>query len=181
MSITLSYAGNSNNFKDACKRANAILQSDRFYEMIAAREKPFEESVPKDLQPKIIAALFKNTHLNLTLREYTRPASIGGAFDPDYPTVIWVNVNTNRSGCTYAAVLVHECVHALSFHSKEYNFSHDGDDPSLNQNTAPYAIQRATRQTFCEEMMESVDDLIQVELKVEEKDIVPVYESSSNA
>jgi hypothetical protein len=171
MSITLAYTGTNANFQDACRRANSILKSEDFFNMIAARNRPYPESEPRDLQPERIAEFFRNSNLALTLKHYSRPSSVGGAFDPDYPTTLWVNVNTTRRGCVYAAVLVHECVHALSFHTPNANFSHDGDDPSENQDTAPYAIQRATRETFCDVSLKEVG-LITVELKVKKGDIV---------
>lgn len=172
MSIGLTYSGNIDKFKDACRMANEILSSEKFFQMIASREQAYEESKPADLSPKIIANLFRESDLQLELKHYKRRPSVGGAFDPDYPNTIWVNVNTSRSGCAYASVLVHECVHALSFHTPQYNFSHDGDRPTVNQNTAPYAIQSETRKVFCNEGFQASEDLAIVENKVSREDIV---------
>lgn len=171
MSITLTYNGSNQNFQDACRQANNILGSEDFFTMIASRTQPYAESVPKDLTPREISEYFRNSNLVLNLRHYSRPSSVGGAFDPDYPTTLWVNVNTTRRGCVYTAVLIHESVHALSFHTPAANFSHDADDSSENQNTAPYAIQRATRETFCDVGLIELDN-ITVELKVNKEDIL---------
>lgn len=172
MSIVLTYSGNIEKFRDACHRANEILSSERFFQMIASREQPYEESKPADLSPKIIADLFRTSKLQLELRHYKRRPSVGGAFDPDYPTSIWVNVKTRRSGCAYASVLVHECVHALSFHTPAYKFSHDGDRPKVNQNTAPYAIQSETMKVFCDISLQASGNVAIVENKVNREDIV---------
>jgi hypothetical protein len=170
MAIKLIYSGNLPKFVEACKQANTILASPDFIRMISSRTKPYDECNPKDLKPAQIATFFETSDLTLTLKHYSRPASVGGAFDPRYPNTLWVNVNTSRSGCTYAAVIVHECVHALSFHTESYDFSHDSQEPEHNQQTAPYAIQRATREFFCHEALAELK-LVEVEMQVRDADL----------
>jgi hypothetical protein len=65
---------------------------------------------------------------------------VGSKFSSRFPKRIWANRNAvpRRTTCSLAAMLVHECVHALSYHNKKYNFSYDDDPPSRNQGTAPY-------------------------------------------
>jgi len=172
MSIILTYTGNIQNFKEACREANEILSSNEFIEMIASRKEPYDDSEPSDLSPRKIAEFFQKSNLQLTLKHYSRPQSIGGAFDPDYPTTLWVNVNTNRKGCTYAAVLIHECVHALSYHTPNYDFTHKTNGQNGNEDSAPYAIQTATRNNFCNQAFSIGQDLIEVETKVKKEDIV---------
>lgn len=171
MPITLKYTETNQIFLIATPLANNILSSEDFFNMLANTPGTYDETVPQNLSPATIAGFFRNSNLVLNLRHYSRDASIGGAFDPRYPKTLWVNVNTWQRGCNYAAVLVHECVHALSFHTPGSDFSHDNDDSSLNQGTAPYAIQRATRDAFCNNLVED-KELAIVETKVNEKDIV---------
>ncbi|TRW21540.1 hypothetical protein FMM05_19990 [Flavobacterium zepuense] len=150
MSIIITYTGEIQKFKDAVSLANKIVVDVAFYDIIVSRQTPFDESVPSDISPIVIAELFGSIDLDLTLKEYKRPQTVGGAFDPDYPTTLWGNVNAlHRSSCNLASMLVHECVHALSYHSKEYNFSHDSQEPKYNQQTAPYWIGNKVRDHYC--------------------------------
>jgi len=152
MSIVIIYKGEIRKFKDAVVLANKILVDVAFYDLIVSRQTPFDESVPSDLSPTLIAELFGNTDLTLSLKEYKRGRTIGGAFDRNYPVTLWGNVNAlHRSVCNLASMLVHECVHALSFHSQKYKFSHDGQDPKHNQETAPYWIGNNVRKHYCKD------------------------------
>jgi len=156
MSITITYTGEIQKFKDAVSQANNILVDVAFYDIIVSRDTPFDESHPTDLAPIIIANLFGSTDLDLTLREYKRPPSVGGAFDPDYPTTLWGNINAlHRSSCNLASMLVHECVHALSHHSKN-KFSHDSQKPKYNQETAPYWIGNKVRDHYCNDSKNNI-------------------------
>ncbi|BDU25181.1 protein-glutamine glutaminase family protein [Flavobacterium sp. GSB-24] len=170
MAIQLIYNDGLQIFSEACKMANQILSSPEFFQLIASRTKSFRETIPADLEPSKIAKLFEESNLVLTLTHYERPSSVGGAYSKTYPNQIFVNTNTNRSGCTYAAVLVHECVHALSHHTKDIDFTHDNDKPEKNQDTAPYAIQKAVRKYFCGESLVDEKSLILVETKVNSDD-----------
>lgn len=172
MSIQLEYTGTLEKFTRAREQANVILRSERFFQMIASRQHPYSESTPPDLAPQRIAECFRNSNLVLTLKHYRRTPSVGGAFDPKYPHTLWLNTRAQRTVCEYAAVLIHECVHALSHHTPGISFSHDGDRPKKNQNTAPYAIQKATLELFCGTPSLTDEQLIAVDTHVGDEESV---------
>jgi len=151
MPINITYSGTIKKLADAIKRANGILKDEDYFLLIASKTRPFSESNPTNLSPNIIADLFRKTNLPLALWEYETKPSVGGKFSSRYPKRIWANRNAipRRTTCSLAAMLVHECVHALSYHNKKYNFSHDNDPPSRNQGTAPYWIQGKVREKYC--------------------------------
>lgn len=175
MSITITYRGEIEKFQGAVREANLILMDIQLYDLIIARNTPFDESNPADLSPTVIADLLGSTDLNLELREYQKHHSVGGAFDPRYPNIIWGNTNAvpYRSECYLAATLIHECIHALSFHNTDYDFSHDGQGPSHNQDTAPYWIGNQVFNHYCKEIKKEKDqEPIIVEKHVPDNSII---------
>lgn len=169
MSASITYTGSIKVFRAAVEEANDMLASDATYALIAARSAPFPESRPADLSPAKVAEILRSSQRVFGLREYKAHKSIGGKFRPLYPENIWGNINaTGRGVCKIACMFVHECVHAVSHHTRDYKFSHDGDKPKYNQDTAPYWIQGALRAQHCKNLV--ADDLLVVELIGEDED-----------
>lgn len=169
MSITVSYTGSIGEFREALEQANGILQSEEFFALIASRETPFEESVPSDLSPATVADVFRNSNLSLTLTEYATGRTVGGKFNTGKPKNVYLNTNAvHRGACVLSCVLVHECVHALSFDSRDCNFSHDEDEREANLETAPYWIQSQLLEQQCPSLTQ--EDVLLVELTNDSED-----------
>jgi hypothetical protein len=165
MRVTLTYKGPYEEVQRAVEQANAMLQSDRLLEIIESRTKPFDDCKPENLSPKQVAAYFKNAELALTVTTYRTKKTIGGYFIATNPTIIHVNLNNlpHRDDCETAAMLVHECVHALSHQvhetDKTVSFSHSGPR-SGNDDTAPYWIQQQVQAELCKKPV--TNDVIEV-------------------
>ncbi|RNI28915.1 hypothetical protein EFA69_12780 [Rufibacter immobilis] len=174
MSIQLTYSGNLGWIRESTTIANGILSSEEFFNMIADTPGTYDDIKPADLSPADIAGFFRNSSLRLDVREYTDDdPDVGGEFRWKTPNSLWANIGNGRRGCTYAAVLIHECVHALSYHTPGADFTHpysSGDEnyDGSNSDTAPYTIQRQTRESFCREDFTLKEDLIEV--KVDESE-----------
>jgi len=168
MSIKINYSGSIAKLTDAIQQANMIMGNDDFYNLIASKSTPFDDSSPKDLSPRIVSDKFRLLNLTLTLDTYETNSSIGGKFWTKYPGKIFANTNALplRSASAIAAMLIHECVHALSYSLKNevptIRFSHDDQRPKYNQDTAPYWIQRKVLEVFNPEIAEQ--DTLEVEL-----------------
>jgi hypothetical protein len=176
MPIRITYRLSNEKLIAAVEDANATLTSTNLLDLLTERSAPFDESRPHDLKPAIIAGLFEQTELQLTLHEYTaRNSSIGGKFNTGTPNRIYANrlAVPKRDICALGCMLVHECTHALSWANRaRYSFSHDSVDGHDHSDTAPYWIQRTLRRQFCLAGREPArDDLIIVELTHEESDL----------
>jgi hypothetical protein len=166
--IQVRYRLSNAKLKEAALQANDMLLSTNLIDLIEARANPFKESWPDTLKPPAVAEAFVGVGMELTLGEYTASSSsIGGKFMTGRPNHIWANrlAIPRRSECALAAMLVHECTHALSFRVKaEMRFSHCTNDSHDHRDTAPYWIQKRLRNTICLEPFVPDDELIHVEL-----------------
>jgi hypothetical protein len=168
MPVTITYAGSSEELRRAVTQASAMLKSEALLEIIRSRKTPFDDSKPADLAPGKVAEFFRDTNLNLTIETYSTSSDIGGRFRPSEPTVIQANLANlpQRKDCSTAAMLVHECVHALSYHigkEQHVSFSHTGPR-SNNNNTAPYWIQARVRANLCKDSTIEDHNNVQVEV-----------------
>lgn len=165
MPITITYKLKKTKLKKAVQLANKLLASDDLLKIIKKRTKPFDESNPNDLKPSKIAEYIENSTLAVTLCEYTNPKpTVGGMFSPRNPKRIHANRKAVpiRSECGLARMLVHECIHALSYDIRGASFSHDNDHPrSEHGDTAPYWIQDKLK-PLCPGVDD--DDVIEVEI-----------------
>ena len=164
MPITLTYTGTNVEVQRAVTKAAAMLTSNELLEIIRRRKTPFDDSVPANLSPSKIAEYFRDTNLELTVETYSgNDPDIGGYFNTGRPTVIHVNLKNlpQRRDCSTAAMLVHECTHALSYQIKkkhDISFSHTGPRSNNNQ-TAPYWIQKKVRLALCNDKNIQVEAL----------------------
>jgi hypothetical protein len=172
MPVTLTYNGENEEVKRAVALANDVLQGDRLLEILRGRTKPFADCTPKELLPERIATYFQNATLALRVVTYRTSKTIGGYFIPSKPTTIHVNLNNlpRRPDCSTAAMIVHECVHALSYEVSRYEkvaFSHTGPRDG-NDDTAPYWIQTQIRAELCKAPV--TNDNIEVAVFTSEKE-----------
>lgn len=183
MPIRISYSGTVSKLRQATDEANNILASNDLITIIRSRTTPFEDSKPATLSPNIVAHEFIHSSLELTLREYRTSSSVGGKFNTGNPRSIWANLNAVplRTACSLAAMLVHECTHALSYNVPDIDFSHDGQSSNSNQNTAPYWIQGRVKRQFCPSLTKGeMDEIITVDFEEQEEglsDAIPGKES----
>ena len=166
MPITITYKLNEPKLKEAIRLANQLLASEDLLRLINTRTTPFDESDPSNLPPSTVAEYVKRSTLALTLCEYTNEnPKVGGMFTKKTPDRIHANRNAipRRAECNLARMLIHECIHALSFNIKEASFSHDDDHPKEEHyETAPYWIQRELK-PLCPGI-DDVEDIIEVEI-----------------
>jgi hypothetical protein len=170
MPITIIYKMRNVKLKKAADLANEMLASEELIRVVKSRTTPFDDSKPASLSPAKVAGFIKNSNLQVRLCHYTNEnAAVGGMFSTATPKQIHANRNAIpvRSVCSLARMLVHECIHALSYDVPRYDFSHDRQSPSANRNTAPYWIQ-AKLKPYCTERFGvpegEVEDVIEVEV-----------------
>ncbi|MDB5268743.1 MAG: hypothetical protein JWP58_1783 [Hymenobacter sp.] len=152
MPVTITYSRTNKKLKEAASAASDYLAGEGLTQLLAQRTTPFKDTVPSNLTPQELDALFKSTTLTLHLREYTKPVGVNGAFDPNYPKNLYYNTNAlSRPVCEITSTLIHESVHALSYALKGYEFPHsdEGRDAPGYKETAPYWIGDNSQATLC--------------------------------
>ena len=139
--ITVLYSGSYTNLQAATVAANALLKGDKFYQLIAAKDKfDFTNATPAQ-----IAEAIKNCNLNTTVVTYKKlfPRKTLGFENPQDPLHIHINMQGwrgNRSVASYTGTIIHEAVHCADSDNAGFNFGHNGNAAAGNENTAPYWI-----------------------------------------
>jgi hypothetical protein len=131
--------------KEAVEMAIEILRNDMFYTKINEKN-TFDLSTAA---PKTIAKLMKYSNLEFKIDLFF-PSSFWDILkyrntlaytNAQFPDTLFLNLKKlKRSPESIAATIIHECVHALDNHSKEYTFGHGNNSSIGKENTAPYWI-----------------------------------------
>jgi len=132
--VQLIYSGGLLKVDRAVAKANEILHSQEFYEEI--RKKPsFDYS---KLSPQEIATLMEQASWEITIKAAFKPIANASTEGPHLIKVS--NIRFSSHLPTAVNTLIHETVHAIDWHNGELEFTHNGNSPIGQENTAPWVI-----------------------------------------
>lgn len=139
--ITIVYAGSFSNLQNATAKANELLRDDKFYQLIAAKDK-FDFTNATTAQ---VATAIKSCSLSVKVVTYKKlfPLRTLGFENPQDPLHIHINMQGwrgNRSVASYVGTIIHEAVHCADSDNSVFNFGHKGNAAAGNEETAPYWI-----------------------------------------
>lgn len=143
--VTIIYRGKIRKVCEAVACANALLRDDSFYEAISAKV-IFDMA---DIPAAKIAALIRDTDLEMRLITYIGSPRVHGYDDRDNPDLIHVNIF--RADWTLSGIvntIMHQMVHAVNDLHRQYNFSHGDRTVEGKQNTAPFWIGNYAEETI---------------------------------
>jgi hypothetical protein len=132
--VQLNYSGNKKHIFNAVAKANQILQNPAFYSEIG-KFPPFHFS---SLTPIEITKLMENSEWRITVRGAFKP--IANASTSTHDLIKVSTINFSRDLATGVNTLIHETVHAIDLENGTLEFTHDGNSPDGQENTAPWRI-----------------------------------------
>lgn len=135
--VTIIYKGKIKKVREAAERANALLADDSFYRAIAERG-TFDMA---DVPAARVAALIRDTDLEMRVITYIGSPRVHGYDDRDNPDLIHLNIF--RADWTLSGIvntMMHQMVHAVNDLHRAYNFSHGDRTVEGKQFTAPFWI-----------------------------------------
>lgn len=133
--ITLLYTGRNTSIRQAVEKANEILASDAFYEMIAA----LPQLTNTDLSSREVATILRETERNITVATFWSPFSPATKMTHEQQ----FRVNTKKiSPVTAFAVntLVNETIQTVSFWSGTLDFQTVDSESEEHDNCLPWRI-----------------------------------------
>lgn len=124
----------------AVDQAEILLSDDNFYKEIS-KKRNFRKT---RASPKQIASFIEENKLVLVIQLYEskqiRTKTLA-YYSSKHPNTIFLNTrNLERSVASIVGTLIHEYVHAIDRHVKEYRFGHGSNSRIGKKNTAPYWI-----------------------------------------
>lgn len=133
---------------ESIKLANNVLEDSDFYTRLS-KIKGFDYS---DITEEVLSKLIFDSQkiASVIIKRKQNPFSAATAYTkPAYPTLIFIynsyltskEVNAIDIACT----LIHEFVHLIDYESADYDFGHGNNYNAGKENTAPYAIEKVTR------------------------------------
>lgn len=133
--ITLLFSGRNDSIIKAVEKANEILQSEAFYDKIAA----LPQMSNTNLTSSEIAALLKASNQKITVHAYWNPfGSVVKTFNP-----YQFGVNTKKISCitAYAVnTLINETIHSVALMSNKLDYTSTNVDPDEELNVLPWRI-----------------------------------------
>jgi len=138
--MQVTYNGSIQILIDAMAKANALLQDNNFYALIARRP-GFDFTRATGEQ---VANSMKNCNLTLQVLTFKKILTRElGYEDPADPTAIHINIaggKLDRSLGSVVGTYIHESVHAADANDPNLDYPHNGNGAAGNENTAPYWI-----------------------------------------
>lgn len=138
--MTIKYDGSISILREGVAKANELLASSSFYEIISQRSN-FYYTTATGAQ---VADSMKNSNLQLNVKTFKRYLTRElGYEDPHDPTSIHINIagrKLNRSLGSITGTFIHEAVHAADSDDENLDYTHDGNSARGNEDTAPYWI-----------------------------------------
>lgn len=133
--ITLLFSGRNDSIIKAVEKANEILESEAFYDKIAA----LPQMSNTNLTSSEIAALLKASNQKITVYAYWNPfGSVVKTFNP-----YRFGVNTKKISCitAYAVhTLINETIHSVALMSNKLDYTSTNVDPDEELNVLPWRI-----------------------------------------
>ncbi len=138
--ITLVYNGSNNNVTEAVKKANEILNSKEFYDEIRKIQR-FDNS---KLTGQEIADRMEKANQQIKVVRKTKPIANASTTTSDKIKISRSLFGKDSTGKfdinTAINTLIHEVVHAVDFLNTGDEFTHNGNSPQGQENTAPWVI-----------------------------------------
>ena len=138
--INLVYNGNNENVTKAVQKADEILNTKYFYDEIRKIEK-FDNS---KLTGQEIADRMEKANQKVTVVRKIKPIANASTTTSDKIKISRSLFGKNFAGKfdinTAVNTLIHETVHAVDFLNTGNEFTHDGNSPVGQENTAPWVI-----------------------------------------
>jgi hypothetical protein len=133
--VKLHYLGKNEKIIAAVAEANKILSKPEFYIRVDTIQR-FDNSTYSGLR---VSNEIKNLNRVIEVEDYWKPWGSANA-----KTVSVIKLNTaklKRSHSSITNTIVHETVHAVDWWvNKEWDYTHDGNSPNGQDNTAPWVI-----------------------------------------
>lgn len=138
--LTLVYSGANENVIEAIKKANEILKNRNFYDEIRKVSK-FDNS---KLTGNQIAERMEKATQTIQIKRRIKPIANAGTTTSDAIKISRSLFGKDSTGAFVLSVavntLIHETVHAVDFLNTGDEFTHNGNSPKGQENTAPWII-----------------------------------------
>lgn len=138
--VELVYNGRNENISEAVKKANEILNNGSFYDEIRKIQK-FDNS---KLTGQEIGERIEKANQQIKIVRRIKPIANASTKRSDKIKISRSKFGKDSSGkfnlSTAVNTLIHETVHAVDFLNKGNEFTHNGNKPAGQKNTAPWII-----------------------------------------